>query len=464
MPMSSCEARRLRETVRREVTDRGFSKSFAAKIREQYPGCPPGVNAEIYSSRHRAASRRIPLDPSVSEAERTARGRTVPKLGRLRISSISRPLWVATMPAPRAGRIRSMQPHPWQLLVVTLAGWVNRFQQDAIEYLKEENRVLREQLGGRRLRFTDEQRRRLAAKARALGRDGLKEVAGLVTPDTLLRWYTRLIAKKYDGSKRRGPGRPRVAETIRELVVRMATQNSTWGYTRICGALRNLGHDVGRNTVKRILAEHGIESAPERRKRIPWGTFLKAHWGAIAATDFFTVEVLTSSGLIRYFVLFVIDLKTRRVEIAGITNQPYDDWMTQIARNLTDAIDGFLRDTRFLIHDRDPLFSASFRATLRGVDVETVKLPARSSDLNAYAERFVRSIKSECLSRMIPLGENHLRASIRAFVAHYHLERNHQGLDNELITPSRESCRSDGRIECRERLGGTLRYYYREAA
>ncbi len=164
--------------------------------------------------------------------------RTVPKLGRLRISSISRPLWAAAMPAPRAGRIRSMQPHLWQLLVVTLAGWVNRFQQDAIEYLKEENRVLREQLGGRRLRFTDEQRRRLAAKARALGRDGLKEVAGLVTPDTLLRWYTRLIAKKYDGSKRRGPGPPRVAETIRELVVRMATQNSTWGYTRICGALR----------------------------------------------------------------------------------------------------------------------------------------------------------------------------------------------------------------------------------
>ena len=357
-----------------------------------------------------------------------------------------------------------MQPHIWQLLVVTIAGWVNRYQQDAIDYLKEENRILREHVGGRQLRFTDEQRRRLAAKARALGRDGMKEVAGLVTPDTLLRWYTQLIAKKYDGSKRRGPGRPRVAETIRELVVRMATENSNWGYTRICGALRNLGHDVGRNTVKRILAEHGIEPAPERRKRIPWATFLKAHWGAVAATDFFTAEVLTASGLIRYFVLFVIDLKTGRVEIAGISHQLYDEWMTQMARNLTDAIDGFLRDTRFLIHDRDPLFSASFRATLRGVDVETVKLPARSPNLNAYAERFVRSIKSECLSRMIPLGENHLRASIRAFVAHYHLERNHQGLDNELITPSRESCRSDGRIQCRERLGGTLRYYYREAA
>jgi len=255
-----------------------------------------------------------------------------------------------------------------------------------------------------------------------------------------------------------------VQEAIRELVVRMATENSTWGYTRIRGALRNLGHDVGRNTVKRILAEHGIEPANERSKRMPWSTFLKAHWGAIAATDFFTVEVLTTRGLVRYFVLFVIDLKTRRVEIAGICHQPYEDWMKQIARNLTDVIDGFLRDARFLIHDRDPLFSASFCATLRAVGVETVKLPARSPNLNAHAERFVRSIKSECLSRMIPLGENHLRVSIRAFVAHYHLERNHQGLDNELICSAQDSLESDGRIRCRERLGGTLRYYYRDAA
>ena len=367
---------------------------------------------------------------------------------------------------PASGRLESepMQPYLWQFFVIAFAGWVNRFQQDAIEYLKEENRVLREQLGGRRLRFTDAQRRRLAAKARTLGRDGLKEIADLVTPDTLLRWYKELIAKKYDGSQRRGPGRPRVLETIRELVVRMATENSTWGYTRICGALRNLGHDVGRNTVKRILAEHGLEPANERSKRMPWSTFLKAHWGVIAATDFFTVEVLTRHGLVRYFVLFVIDLKTRRVEIAGISHQPYDEWMKQMARNLTDAIDGFVRDTRFLIHDRDPLFSASFRATLGAVGVETVKLPARSPNLNAYAERFVRSIKSECLSRMIPLGENHLRASIRAFVAHYHLERNHQGLDNELICSAQDSLGSDGRIRCRERLRGTLRYYYRDAA
>ena len=138
--------------------------------------------------------------------------------------------------------------------------------------------------------------------------------------------------------------------------------------------------------------------------------------------------------------------------------------MTQVARNLTDAIDGFLRQTRFLIHDRDPLFSESFRTTLRAVGVKTVKLPAKSPNLNAYAERFVRSIKSECLSRMIPLGENHLRASVRAFVAHYHLERNHQGLDNELIRPAKDRRGIEGSIRCRERLGGMLRYYYRDAA
>ncbi len=160
--------------------------------------------------------------------------------------------------------------------------------------------MLREQLGAGRLRFTDDQRRRLAAKAKAMCRDNLKEIADLVTPDTLLRWYRELIAAKYGGSQRRRPGRPRVMETIRELVLTVAKENSTWGYTRICGALANMGHEVGRNTVKRILAEHRIEPAPARDKRTPWSTFLKAHWGAIAATDFFTVEVLTARGLMSH--------------------------------------------------------------------------------------------------------------------------------------------------------------------
>ena len=305
-----------------------------------------------------------------------------------------------------------------QFLMLIFAGWVNRSQQDIIEYLQEENRVLREQLGGRRLRFTDRQRRRLAARAKAIGRKGLFEIARLVTPDTLLRWHRRLIAKKYDGSKSRTAGRPKTAVEIEQLIIRMAGDNPCWGYTRIRGALRNLGHEIGRNTIKRILLYNGFDPAPLRKNGMSWETFLKAHWGAIAATDFFSVEVLTRKGLVRYFVLFIIDLQTRRVEIAGIVPRPNGEWMKQIARNLTDADDGFLNGTRHLIDDRDPLFTEAFRELLKSCGVQTVKRPARSPDLNAYAERFVRSIKSECLAQIIPLGERHLRKAVKEYTEH----------------------------------------------
>ena len=156
----------------------------------------------------------------------------------------------------------------------------------------------------------------------------------------------------------------------------MARQNPTWGYTRIRGALYNLGHDIGRNTIKRILLDNGLDPAPLRGRTISWETFLKAHWGAIAATDFFSVEVLTRVGLVRYFVLFVIDLKTRRVEIAGIAQQPDGEWMKQIARNLTDAGSGFLHGARYLIHDRDPLFPERLRQIrVSGEDHPTRRAP-----------------------------------------------------------------------------------------
>ena len=350
-----------------------------------------------------------------------------------------------------------------QFLMMIFAGWVNRSQQDVIEYLHAENRVLREQLGGGRLLFTDGQRRRLALRAKAIGRKGLFELGTLVAPDTLLRWYRRLIAKKYDGSRTRGPGRPKTAAEIERLILRMARDNPRWGYTRIRGALRNLGHEIGRNTIKRILAENGFDPAPLRKQPMSWETFLKAHWGAIAATDFFSVEVLTRTGLVRYFVLFILDLRSRRVEIAGIARRPDGEWMKQIARNLTDAEDGFLNGARYLIHDRDPLFTDAFRALLELSDVKTVKLPARSPDLNAYAERFVLSIRSECLDQIIPLGERHLRKAVREYTEHYHAERNHQGRGNELIETPCEEPNMDGTVECQERLGGVLKYYRRAA-
>ncbi len=345
-----------------------------------------------------------------------------------------------------------------------MAGWVNRSQQDVIDYLQAENRILRERLGDRQLRFTDAERCRLAMAAKRVGRKGLFGIGTIVTPDTLLRWHRRLVAQKYDGTRSRGVGRPKTAAEIERLILMMARANPGWGYTRIRGALYNLGHEIGRNTIKRILLDNGLEPAPERGKKTSWETFLKSHWGVIAATDFFSVEVLTLKGLVRYFVLFVIDLKTRRVVIAGISRRPDGAWMQQVARNLTDSHDGFLRDARYLIHDRDPLFTDAFKATVKFGGVKTVKLPVRSPNLNAHAERFVRSIKSECLSKIIPLGERHLRLAVTEFGDHYHMERNHQGLGNRLIERSRGHPWNVGRVECRERLGGVLSVYYREAA
>jgi hypothetical protein len=268
-----------------------------------------------------------------------------------------------------------MSAAPLQFLLLVFAGWVNRRQREVVEYLQEENRVLREQLGDRRLRFTDDQRRRLAAKGRALGRRVLNQLGGLVTPDTILRWYRELIAKKYDGTSQRQGGRPGTATSLQRLVVQFATENPRWGYTRIRGALRNLGHELGRNTIRRILAECGLEPAPKRGKTMPWKTFLQAHFGVIAATDFFTVEVLTLGGIVRYVVWFVIDLESRRVHIAGLSSHPHDAWIQQIARNLTDSVDGFLRGKRYLLHDRDPLFTEAFRAILRAAGHRVPQAP-----------------------------------------------------------------------------------------
>ena len=246
---------------------------------------------------------------------------------------------------------------PFRFVLIALSGWMNGRQSLLIDYLREENRVLREQLGDKRLRFTDDQRRRLAVKAKGLGRKVLIELGTIVTPETLLAWHRRLIAQKYDGSKNRGPGRPRKAEEIETLVVRMANENRTWGYRRIQGALANLGHEIGRGTIAEILARNGIEPAPERGRKTTWKEFLEQHWDLIVAADFFTIEAWTRRGLQRFIVLFFIELSTRKVEIAGIAPIANGLWMNQIGRNLTDAVDGILKGKRYLIHDRDPLFT-----------------------------------------------------------------------------------------------------------
>ena len=352
---------------------------------------------------------------------------------------------------------------PFHLLVIAVAGWLNRQQQVVIDYLIEENRVLKEQVEGQRLRFTDEQRMRLAVKAKGLGRRLLDELETLVTPDTLLAWHRKLIAQKWTYAKK-GPGRPRVAQEITDLILRMARDNTSWGYDRIQGALANLGHVIAPNTVKNILKRHGIEPAPDRQKRTSWKAFLKAHWDVMAATDFFTVEVWTPRGLLTYYVLFVMQLKTRSVRIAGVTTSPNSAYMKQVARNLTDVSDGFLVNSRYLIMDRDTKYTEDFRDSLDREGVKAVRCPVRAPNCNAFAERFVRSIKEECLDRMILFGEASLRRALTEYVAHYHAERNHQGVDNRLLEPLDASIAANEAVYRHERLGGILNYYYREAA
>ena len=348
---------------------------------------------------------------------------------------------------------------PIVLLLLGLAGCVNQHQLQIIDYLIAENRILKQQLGMRKLRLTNDQRRILALKGKQLGRKVLRQVTSIVTPDTILRWHRKLIAMKWDYSSKRDPGRPRIMETIRSLVVRIAVENPRWGYKRIEGVMRTLGHQVSPTTVRNILKESGIEPAPDRSKQGSWDTFLKSHWNSIAATDFFNIEVWTLRGLVTYYALFVIDLSTRIVDIAGITPNPNGAWMDQIARNLTDESDGFLREKRYLIMDRDSKFSLHFRNTLESSNVELIRLPHRSPNLNAYAERFVRSIKYECLNHLIFFGEDHLRHVIDEYVVHYHLERPHQGIENRLIISQSVKYQPNAIIYRHDRLGGLLCSY-----
>ena len=204
---------------------------------------------------------------------------------------------------------------------------------------------------------------------------------------------------------------------------------------------------------------------PERKRTTTWKEFIRTHMHMLTATDFFTTEVWTKSGLVTYYVLFFIRVATRRVHVAGMTPNPDAAWMAQIARNVSMADDGFLKPGQYLLHDRDSKFSEAFGDTLRAAGVKPGKLPAQSPNLNAFAERWVRSVKSECLDKVILFGEASLRRTLSEYVAHYHAERNHQGKGNDILFPqSTGEQPRDGPIRCRERLGGMLRFYHRGVA
>lgn len=349
---------------------------------------------------------------------------------------------------------------PLHFLLAWFATLCNRRAMLEIDYLKAENRLLRRELGSRRLRLTDADRRELATKALALGRKALADVVSIVTPDTLLRWHRRLIAAKWTQSGRR-PGRPRKPRDVRALVVRFARENASWGYTRLLGAISNLRLPISRTTIRTILKENGIGPATERETS--WRQFLRSHAAALVAMDFFTTEVWTWRGLTTIYTLFAIDHQTRAVEILGSTANPCGQFMAQVARNLTGVMQGWWCEKTLLLADNDTKFTAQFRRLLADAGIQSVRLPVAAPNSNAIAERFVRSIKRECLERLILFGEGSLLRVLRSYVAHYNGERNHQGIGNALIAPKPGDMGGCGDVVVRRRLGGLLNFYRRKA-
>ena len=353
-----------------------------------------------------------------------------------------------------------MKTRPLTILLTMLAGWLNQQQQDVIEYLMAENGILKEKLGKKRIILNDNQRRKLAILARNIGRKTLSEICTVFSPDTILKWHRKLVAQKYDGSQCKKYGRPQITSELRELIIKIAKANRDWGYIRIQGQLKYLGYKVSCKTIGNVLKKHGLEPQPSRTRKITWREFIKTHWESLSAVDFFTTEIYTIKGLTRYMVLVVIDYATRKVEIAGIVEQAYGGWMKQMARNLTDPIDGFLKNKRYLVHDRDRLYTEAFISILKAGGIEPIKSMPLAPNFNPFVERFIRSIKYECLDRMLIFGEAHLRYVIQNYVEHYHFERAHQSLDNNIIEPPPKGT---GEIVCHERLGGLLKFYRRAA-
>jgi putative transposase len=353
----------------------------------------------------------------------------------------------------------------WKQLLAYITGSVDQELLLRNEYLVAENRILRHQINGR-VRLSDGERKTLAEIGKQLSKQALAEVATIVTPATILAWHRQLVAQKFDGSQqRKALGRPKIAAELEALVVRMAQENRSWGYDRIAGALANLGYTVSDQTVGNILKRHGLPPAPERKTTTTWKAFIHMHLDVLVATDFFTAEVWTLGGLVTYYVLFFLDLGSRKVHVAGVTPHPNEAWMVQVARHVTMEEWGFLSPGQYLIHDRDTKFCPAFQQIIDDASVERIVLPPRSPNLNAYAERWVRSVKDEALARMMLFGEGSLRHILSEYVDHYHQERNHQGKGNTLLVPPpRPDGKAHGPIQRRERLGGLLKYYERKAA
>ena len=321
--------------------------------------------------------------------------------------------------------------------------------------------VLLEQLGGKPKRFTDAQRALLASLAKSVGRQELFNISTLVTPDTLLRWYKKLVKDKWTYAQEKRVGRPRIKPETEQLVIRMLRNNPAWGSDRIVGELRKLKIHLADSTIDNIRKRNGISPAPQRN-HTTWKDFLNYYKHTKVGADFFTTEVLTSKGLLTYYSFFAIDLRTRTAHICGTTLHPHGQWMSNIARNLTDCFSGFLKGKTHFIRDRDTKFSHAFTAILTSAGVKTVLCPVMAPKCNAFAERFVRTIKHECLNKVIFFSERQLNYTIQQFTDFYNTERPHQGIGNNVIQG--DFSLATGDIKVKKRLGGMLQSYYRQAA
>ena len=320
--------------------------------------------------------------------------------------------------------------------------------------------VLRHQLKvlSRRTRrppFRRRDRMLLAAASRLLPRDRWR--AFVVTPRTLLRWHRELIRRKWTYRRRR-PGRPGLDPETVELILRMAKENSRWGYLRIRGELLKLGVRVSATAIRTVLRRHGLGPAP-RRGGPSWSEFLRSQAHGILAFDFFTVETAWLGTL---YVLFAIELGCRRVHVLGATRNPHSAWVVQQARNL--AMEERLRDIRFVIRDRDSKFSGPFDEVFRTESARVIKTPIRAPRANAFAERWVRTARRECLDHLLILGRRHLERTLREFAMHYNAYRPHRSLELAVPEWSTAEASANGTVRRRDRLGGLIHEYHREAA
>jgi putative transposase len=326
-----------------------------------------------------------------------------------------------------------------------------------VQYLKAENEVLRGRLP-KRVIATRAERARLVRLGMLVGA-AITQLVTIVKPETFARWV-----RQYKGiPPKKRAGRPRVDEDIETLVIRLARETG-WGYTRILGELRKLGvGKVSRSTVVNILRRNGFDIGPKRGEG-SWLQFIQIHAETLWASDFITKKIWTKRGLIDYFILFVINVQSRRVEILGITANPTGEWMAQQARNLCMHWQDQEHPASYLIHDRDGKFTAQFDAIVESEGTKVVRLTPHAPNLNAYAERWVQSLKHECLNSFVVLGEQHLRYLVSHYLAHYLLERPHQSKDNLPLSGASPPQNLHGEIVCHERLGGLLKHYTRRAA